>query len=780
MTPPAPPSPPNIATLGPAVASSCHLEVGPTGSRLPPSTSSVRQAPVFWSFHGPLRLSRVALLVVPVVVLLVLCKATAAHATVGEVVQLNTFGEAFGNRAYGIATNEATDTVYMGDTEPLSERYLFAFTRAETQEEVNTGLSFGERGSEAGQVGSNGAAGMAINTHSDPTTLLVLDPANERIDVYNAETLAYESELAIPQSASREDTIAVNSYGILLLPCPESNSVSEVNASGAIVGTITGSGEAALDDPTAVAVAPSGAVYVLDHPSGSGRVQRFSEGGEYQTTIVPNDADAFATDPSNGDLWVVVGPPGEGEMVDVYSPTGELIADTQSVETIGSGEAEIKSLAVEGSTHEAVATVRHYGGRQDRLGIRVPGKPIVESQRVVATSTTTASVAAELNPGSLETTYEFDYGTTSAYGNAMPVPSASLGATSLPQEVTAELTGLAPNTLYHFRVKAENAEGEATGADQMLITNPTPPQTGETVALSSEGAIVTGSFNPEGQETRYYVQYGARPCGPTACEAQTKETNDGSGFDQAHPMVTLSGLTPLTVYHYRFVITNAIAGHGGGASYGPEREFLTPTAPLAITDLPSTVGATTATVLAEVIPNGANTSYHIEYGTTTSYGESTPLPEGTLSGTPISRDYLAVTLYDLAPDTEYHYRIVAHNDSGESFGDDETFTTNSNGESSNNPLPSGFSLTGGLLGNPSASSYPSLAGFAPLSPLPIGTTSTTKRTTIKKTESCQAKAKKIKSKKKHAKALKQCKSAKAKSKSKSRSNNKSKSKSKSK
>jgi hypothetical protein len=69
------------------------------------------------------------------------------------------------------------------------------------------------------------------------------------------------------------------------------------------------------------------------------------------------------------------------------------------------------------------------------------------------------------------------------------------------------------------------------------------------------------------------------------------------------------------------------------------------------------------------------TTYRFEYGTTTAYGRTTAaLPEGrSLSGD----SYVAVSavLGGLAPQTEYHYRVVAGNGNGTTYGRDRTFRT---------------------------------------------------------------------------------------------------------
>jgi hypothetical protein len=81
---------------------------------------------------------------------------------------------------------------------------------------------------------------------------------------------------------------------------------------------------------------------------------------------------------------------------------------------------------------------------------------------------------------------------------------------------------------------------------------------------------------------------------------------------------------------------------------------------------------TSATLTGKVNPNGARTTYFFQYGTSRVYGATTG-PTDAGSGTHARAAAAAVT--GLVPNTKYHYRLVAQNAKGTSFGDDRTFTT---------------------------------------------------------------------------------------------------------
>jgi len=81
-----------------------------------------------------------------------------------------------------------------------------------------------------------------------------------------------------------------------------------------------------------------------------------------------------------------------------------------------------------------------------------------------------------------------------------------------------------------------------------------------------------------------------------------------------------------------------------------------------------------ATLEADVNPNGAETTYQFEYGTTAEYGSKVPAsPKSIGSGTsPVEVDE---EIEGLTPETTYHFRLVATNARGATEGEDQTFTT---------------------------------------------------------------------------------------------------------
>jgi hypothetical protein len=82
-----------------------------------------------------------------------------------------------------------------------------------------------------------------------------------------------------------------------------------------------------------------------------------------------------------------------------------------------------------------------------------------------------AYVDGTINPNGQATSYRFEYGETTAYGSTVPTPDASAGSAATAVSVTAPIGGLAPDTTYHYRLVATNADGTTAGADRTFTTH---------------------------------------------------------------------------------------------------------------------------------------------------------------------------------------------------------------------------------------------------------------------------------------------------------------------
>jgi hypothetical protein len=95
-------------------------------------------------------------------------------------------------------------------------------------------------------------------------------------------------------------------------------------------------------------------------------------------------------------------------------------------------------------------------------------------------------------------------------------------------------------------------------------------------------------------------------------------------------------------------------------------------APGVATGAARNVGQLGASLRGTVDPNRSATTYFFQYGTTRAYGASTPERP---AGAGDTRRNVAGSASNLAPATEYHYRLVARNADGTTRGADRVFRT---------------------------------------------------------------------------------------------------------
>ena len=128
------------------------------------------------------------------------------------------------------------------------------------------------------------------------------------------------------------------------------------------------------------------------------------------------------------------------------------------------------------------ATLHIASNDQDETPYDIDLSGVVFSKPTVAPSSVTnvtayaATVNGTVNPNNDNTTVIIEYGNTTAYGAlALVNPSSLAGLAPIP--VAANLTGLQPDTVYHYRIIASNISGITRSSDQQFTTLPPPPGT---------------------------------------------------------------------------------------------------------------------------------------------------------------------------------------------------------------------------------------------------------------------------------------------------------------
>jgi len=124
-------------------------------------------------------------------------------------------------------------------------------------------------------------------------------------------------------------------------------------------------------------------------------------------------------------------------------------------------------------------------------------KPGVTTGAAASVTPTTATLNGRVDPNNADTTYFFQYGTTSLYGATTAETPAGSGAN--PSAVSVPITGLAPATTYHYRLVARNSLGLTRGAHRTFKTKVQP--LGVTLAASPNPVAPGGATTLAGQLT---------------------------------------------------------------------------------------------------------------------------------------------------------------------------------------------------------------------------------------------------------------------------------------
>ena len=111
---------------------------------------------------------------------------------------------------------------------------------------------------------------------------------------------------------------------------------------------------------------------------------------------------------------------------------------------------------------------------------------------------TSAGLSGSVDPNGLGTVARFEYGLDPKYAGGGPVvydhstPTQTLPGDFAIHPVSATVTGLVPNALYHFRLVASNSAGTTTGPDQTFTTRKDPPPPAPVLGQSFNAGPVSG------------------------------------------------------------------------------------------------------------------------------------------------------------------------------------------------------------------------------------------------------------------------------------------------
>ena len=509
-------------------------------------------------------------------------------------------------------------------------------------------LAFGSAGTGAGQVSLAGGSGVAVNavTHD----AYVADTRNSRVDQFSSSGVFI-------RAWGWGVADGLPTFESCVLTCQQG---------------IAGTGAGQLSAPTFIAVdnssGPSaGDVYVGD--AASNTVLKFSASGAYISTNDGSSAAAPVAGPfgslggvtvdGSGDLWAY---DTNGNMFE-FAQDGSFVTDWNSGRGVTPAGIDVDSAgnlyvltgggSVEQFTAAGVDVGPVNGDTSDPTGVAVDRF----SNDVYMDSD---GMLVRHYPSSCD-----------AGGNCTAADTFGSGHLS-------GAAGLAVDSSDHTVYAA------STGGSQIsaFIAVTLPDATSDpATALTLSGATLTGHVDPAGAGNITGCRFEYVRDAVFQVTGFSDLSSGGSvPCDQSTPIasagavsVTLTGLPSGSAYDYRLVAANASGANPSGAlSFTTAGPSIDDTSVTSVTSGSAELGA-------QINPNLLATTYHFQYGTSSSYGQRTP--EVSLAGTDFADHAAATHIQGLAASTTYHYRVVATNPSAPAgvSGPDHTFTTQAAG-----------------------------------------------------------------------------------------------------
>lgn len=388
---------------------------------------------------------------------------TAAAATV------HTFVSSFGSFAnvQGLAVDESSGAVYVLDADDGSLHKFSATGAPANFSALGTSVIEG-----VGSLGK-GENQVAVDNSAGPANGDIYIANGSHVGIYAADGSSLGELGEGPSQPWGEPCgVAVDSSGnvyVGLYPghvnryAPSASPV----VSGDYNGTLSNVGEICN-----VAADASGSVYA-DVSWANGAVKKY---GALQFSELEIDAEgslltergsAVAVDLSSDDVYIDNG----AEVVE-YSSAGEPLATAAEY---GANRISGSSAVAIDSANNLLYIADNGHGRVDLFG---PSAPLVSGVLATYVTATEARLNARINPAGADTAYRFEYGLDTNYGTEVPVSAADIGSAIGDQNVSQAIGGLRPETVYHYRVVASNANGATAGIDRTFTTEslvPTAP-----------------------------------------------------------------------------------------------------------------------------------------------------------------------------------------------------------------------------------------------------------------------------------------------------------------
>jgi len=262
-------------------------------------------------------------------------------------------------------------------------------------------------------------------------------------------------------------------------------------------------------------------------------------------SVSPTNGAAYVDSPTNGSA--------NGNDPVGMLTIASLAGQDFSIITAGS----LRTYTYSGTGHTAAAYpwLTYPGVTTDTATSTTTAAVVTAPSTVNSPASSTAALNGTyyLNNTYAVTSAYFEYGTSTGYGSSQAITPVSTVAPSV-ESASANITGLSPGTTYHYRFVIVT-NGITIRGNNMTITTPSlAPSVDVTHAVTSTtAATLHGIYDLNGG---MFVsgEFEISTDGGLNWSIPTGGTLSGG---TTTPSVNLTGLTPGTVYHYRFTVINS-------------------------------------------------------------------------------------------------------------------------------------------------------------------------------------------------------------------------------
>lgn len=373
-----------------------------------------------------------------------------------------------------------------------------------------------------------------------------------------------------PVSFSRS-RIAVGQGGTIYM-ATGANRLLKFAPSGTLLAEITLSPAALGESVNGIAVDSVGNFYVASAGE-TGAIRQYAPDGTLLNTINPSLNILDFTVDSTGTIFVADNTGFDTSILE-YSPAGNLLRVFYGDST----RRLISIAAYSDSTGEIFAIAE--GKSIAHIPFPPPG-PVVAPGATAASSigNQTATLNTSVNPENASTASYFEYVDQQSFeaegfSNPSKTPQTDAGSDFTLHRASQEIAGLTPETTYHIRAVATNANGTDIGAEAEFNTlAPFEILSTWTTSVDTSSATLHSELNPQGIAATGYFQYvddaTYKSSGFTearsvpAVDSGANPLDFGAGFKPQSRSASAFPLQPDTTYHYRLVVSDSFVTETG-------------------------------------------------------------------------------------------------------------------------------------------------------------------------------------------------------------------------